>query len=137
MAIIPDKSDAEMRKDLELMNWRAPPSGLSGIVFDTIEQLNRAIASTNDGKQWGEIFLSWHEEGRGLPGYDVYSNKGGAAFLSQYVAYGCPSCKKIVAGPPVINAETGEGEPLASRDGLDYRCANCHAHLREETLKLS
>ena len=140
MSVLPEISEAEANLEWEKGWWKNYPNSLDGIVVSSLDELKELIPAED---RFGEVYLEKQKERSGTgTGYSIFSRpfiRDGKIKANFHVAYGCPSCEKIIIGFPGSKTEDSIGKAplLSGREGYDLHCDNCHAHLEDYTMKLS
>lgn len=122
-----DTNMAEILKELQLSHYRVPKE-LNGLVLNAFEDLKEKFPGN---EEFSAIEL--HDNSLGFREYKIRNKKFDRY---DFVAYGCSWCKKFIMGPPRIETESNI-TLLSGREGLDYYCRSCNAHIGELTTKLS
>jgi len=109
--------------DIELAHWEGTSKHHNGKIFDSLDNLNSAFIQDRNIEKI--VFGCRVPEGCGI-GYDVYFRKKEGRIFdpenSLRFAYGCPSCKNIIVGPPKL-------ETFNVPNDLNYYCHRCNAYL--------
>ena len=132
MSILPPNQTSGLATLEEKMRWRYPKD-LEGKIFDNIAELQENIP---ESAEYGKIFLK--EDKDELQRYSRIRNTSDNE-ASYDIAYGCPSCEKIIIGPPRIEETNSidDRHILSGREGYDMYCHNCDYHLKSKDYRVS
>ena len=144
MDLVPKITQSEVWRDLEILSWKHPFE-LKGRVLDSLDELKELIpqrefyGSIGQGQIETENFIRYYRKDEKLN-------------ITEYLAYGCNECGKIIIGPPRIEvrdtiAKTellGSLEDIKSApdllsgiQDLAYHCTNCDSLIKEKVYKRS
>jgi hypothetical protein len=129
MGLLPDMTEAYSWASLERLLWESFDEIPLGRVVKSLDELKRLVPT--DG-YWGEIY----QDKDAVTGIDTFYRPYGKGHDGLKIAYYCPSCESIVAGPPRLkpyNTIT----LLAGSEGLEYLCTHCGNQLYDMVLKMS
>lgn len=131
MSLLPPDQTGGLATLEEKMRWRYPKD-LEGKIFDNLGELQESIPESSE---YGNIFKK--EE---VDDFQRYSRirKTSDKEASYDLAYGCPSCEKIIVGPPRIKEVNtiDKGHLLTGREGYDMYCHNCDHHLKSKVFRV-
>ena len=122
---ITERTLVDSVRDIQLSRWIFVQD-LHGKVVDSLANLKELLPQDSHFEEVCQL------PGKLSHGFEIYRRPYINSKLPNYVAFGCPYCKKIVIGPPRIVPEDSHGI-LGGREGLDYYCTNCNTQLHSTT----